>query len=143
MWSPVYSPFFPAEWPPARSTLWVQYAYAQGPEPGLIDAVRIASAWAKVERRRADDTANVVTLRMKLEVASTQGVSPLRPESLAILSKREAVTAYALQLSAAPDESTPAGGDMRTFYREWLRTNGAFAETIKPAHAAFFAWLAS
>jgi hypothetical protein len=101
-----------------------------------VDAVRIASAWAKVERRRADDTANVVTLRMKLEVASTQGVSPLRPESVAVLSKREAVTAYALQLSAAPDESTPAGADMRSFYREWLRANGAFAETIKPAHAA-------
>src|SRR5512143_706377 len=58
LWSPVYSPFFPAEWPPARNTLWVQYAYAQGPEPGLVDGVRIASAWVKVERRHGDDTAN-------------------------------------------------------------------------------------
>lgn len=144
LWVPVNSPFFPAEWPPTKTTLWTQYVYAQGIEPGgLVDAVRVSAAWARIERRSGEDAVKVVELLTKLEIAGTQGVTPLSTEAVAVLAKRDAVTAYALKLTAAPVEGDPATADLRAFYREWLRTNGAFAALVKKSHEAFFAWLAN
>jgi len=140
LWTAVNSPYFPAEWPPTKTTVWTMYAYAQGMEPGLADAVRISAAWARVERKPGDEYVKAIDTLTRLDVVGTQGNAPLSAGAAATLAQRDAVTEYALKLIAAPVESDPAAASMRAYYREWLRANGVFAAQIAKSHEAFFAW---
>lgn len=141
VWSPAYSPLFPAEWPPTSNTAWVRYAYAQAVDMDLRDAVRIAAPWAKVEMRGNPGTAAIVSLRDRLEPMTTQGVQPIGSATQAILAKMSDVSAYCLQLTALPNPNSQPATEMRAFYRTWLKYNGAFVSLIQPNHQKFLAWL--
>jgi hypothetical protein len=140
-WRPAYSVLFPSEWSSTANTTWVRYAYAQGMDIDLRDGVRISAPWARLEFRGNADTVTIVLLSAKLEPMTTQGVQPIDAATQAILAKGDTVSAYCLQLTALPQSNNPQTIEMRTFYRTWLKYNGAFAALVRANHAQFLAWV--
>ncbi len=140
-WRPAYSVLFPGEWPPTPTTTWIRYAYAQGMDMDLHDAVRVAAPWAKLELRGNSATVTIVPLSAKLEPATIQGVQPIDAATQAMLAKGDAVSDYCLQLTTLPQPNSAQSADMRTFYRTWLKYNGALVDLIRAKHAKFLAWL--
>jgi hypothetical protein len=140
-WRPAYSVLFPNEWPPTPSTTWVRYAYAQGLDLELHDAVRVSAPWAKLELRGNSDTVTIVPLTPKLEPVTTQGVQPIDEATQAALAQEAAVSTYCRQLTALPQPNSPQSTDMRAFYRTWLKYNGALVDLIRSNHAGFLAWV--
>ncbi len=141
VWSPAYSAPFPIEWPPSAATIWVRYAYAQGMDMDLHDAARVAAPWAKLEMRSSQASVTIVPLSGRLEPVSVQGVQPIDAATRAVLAKENDVSAYCLQLTALPEPKSPPAAEMRSFYRTWLKYNGALVELIRPNHEKFLAWL--
>ncbi|MBI5030661.1 MAG: hypothetical protein HZB51_09045 [Chloroflexi bacterium] len=140
-WKPAYSVLFPGEWPPSATTTWVRYAYAQGMDMDLRDGVRVAAPWAKLEFRGNSDNVTIVPLSAKLEPVTIQGVQPIDAATQAILAKGDAVSTFSLQLTALPQPKNPQLVEMRTFYRTWLKYNGAFVNLIRSNHSKFLEWL--
>ncbi len=140
-WEPAYSVLFPTEWPPTPATTWVRYAYAQGMEMDLNDAVRVAAPWARLEVPSHSAMVTIVPLSAQLKPVTIQGVKPIDTATQAVLAKGGAVSAYCLQLTALPQPNSAQAADMRTFYRTWLKYNGALVDLIRPNHAKFLAWL--
>ena len=89
--------------------------------------------------RRDGRDGEATTLSTALESASIQGVTPLDANSKAALDTGAAVSARCLKLTALPDEQTAV--ELRTYYRTWIKFNGAFAAFIRPGHAAFLDWI--
>ncbi len=138
-WTQAYSVLFPNEWPPTANTIWIRYAYAQGMDMDLHDAVRVAAPWARLELRGNSSTVTIVPLNTKLEPVDTQGVQPIDEKTQVILAKESDVSAYCLQLTALP--TGPETAEMRTFYQTWLKYNGALVDLIRSNHEKFLAWL--
>ena len=140
-WKLSYSVAFPNDWSPTSNTIWTRYAYAQGMDLDLRDAVRIASPWAKLELRGNSATVNIASLSTKLDAVTVQGVSPIDATTRAILAKEKSVTDYALQLTSLPLKTDAQATEMRTFYKTWLKYNGALVDLIKSKHIAFLNWV--
>ncbi len=140
-WSPAYSAPFPTEWPPSAATIWVRYAYAQGMDMDLHDAVRVAAPWARLEMRGSQAAVTIIPLSARLEPVSVQGVQPIDAATRAVLAKENDVSAYCLQLTALPEPNSAPAAEMRSFYRTWLKYNGALVNLIRPNHAGFLAWV--
>ena len=140
-WNPAYSILFPDEWPPTPATIWVRYVYAQGIDMDLLDGVRVAAPWAKLELRGNPATITIIPISASLEPVTIQGVEPIDAATQAVLAKGDEVSTYCLQLTAMPQSNSPSVADMRAFYQTWLKYNGALVELIRPNHEEFLAWL--
>ncbi len=141
-WQQADSVLFPSEWPPTANTIWMRYLYGQGMDmENLRDAVRISAPWARVELRGNSNTITIVPLNTKLEPVDTQGVQPIDAATQAVLAKEDAVSAYCLSLTALPPANDSHLAEMRTFYRTWLKYNGAVVDLIRSNHATFLAWV--
>ena len=89
--------------------------------------------------RRDGRDGEATTLSTALESASIQGVTPLDANSKAALDTGAAVSARCLKLTALPDEQTAV--ELRTYYRTWIKLNGAFVALVRANHASFLDWI--
>lgn len=137
VWKSAYSIWFPSDWSPTPNTTWVRYVYAQGMDLDLRDAVRVAQPWARLESRA--NVTTLVPLSTKLENTTVQGVSPLDATSQAVLAQENRIADDCLKLTALPTGTQAT--EIKTFYRTWLKYNGAFATLIRAKHEKFLAWV--
>jgi hypothetical protein len=140
-WQLTVTPPLPLAWPPAPGARWVRWAYAQGFNPELADAVRVARIWANAELRQGSQTAQMHMSVPQLSAwPNPQGVRPLSGDEAADLAKLDDAAALALTLTGEPDAAT--AGLLRSTYGAWVDTNGVVVASLPDAHDAFLAWLA-
>jgi hypothetical protein len=140
-WSATSTPWLPTEWPAERSTVWVKYYYAQGFDPQLADAVRVAAPWARAEASPGEDAARFIPMRTELEEAGIQGVFPLPAEDVDNQESMQADLPPFLWQAGMPTPDTPAEAKLRMAYRLWIRYNRVIADQVKDSHEAFLRWV--
>jgi hypothetical protein len=141
LWSPASTPWLPTEWPADDDTVWVRYAYAQGMDPQLADAVRVALPWARAEARPREDMVNLLTMHTGLEEAGIQGVFPLPGDEMVSAAAEGTDLPPFLWQEGMPESGSEAEAKMRMAYRLWIRYNRVIADQVKDAHEAFLRWV--
>jgi hypothetical protein len=140
-WSPTYSVLFPSEWPPTPNMIWIRYAYAQGIDMELVDGMRVAAPWARLEQRGSLDTVTIIPLSTHLEPMTVQGSGPIDARTQGVLTRGGVISAACLKLTALPQPNDPATLEMRAYYRTWMQYNGGLVAFIRKNHEKFLAWV--
>jgi hypothetical protein len=141
MWRLALTPPLPVAWPPAADTQWVWWAYAQGIDPMLADAVRVARIWANADTTPGSSTARMrVSMPLISPFPDPQGFRPLTAEETADRAKLGDASALAVQLTGEPDAAT--ADLLRRTYGGWAADNGVIVSSLPDTHDAFLAWLA-
>ncbi len=141
MWTLALTPPLPLAWPPAPGARWVRWAYAQGMELQLADAVRVARVWGSAELVQGSPMATVRVSMPQLSAwPDPQGVRPLSGEEAADRGRLGEAGALALELTREPDAAT--ADLLRRTYGGWVADNGVIVQSLPDAHDAFLAWLA-
>lgn len=142
VWSWRITPPFPAAWPPDGSARAVLYAYAEGFDLGLADAVRVAAPWAIVEAALPPGgNPAVARLPGDWSELGIQGVRPLSPEEMPQRPPSEGAEAFLARTFSSPAAAQEARGGLCGHYGFWARHNGVIARAVRPRHPAFFKWL--
>ncbi|UFN50449.1 hypothetical protein LPC08_07480 [Roseomonas sp. OT10] len=139
-WQPLLSPPFPARWPPAGRGAVAYEAYAVRIEPGLVDAVRIARPWARVEAAPGGPPRLLPSGTP--EPLGIQGVRPIRPDDATAPPADPRLATLLASLDALPPEGSEAALVLRRAYCGWRKFNGVIAAVLAEASATFFAWFA-
>lgn len=141
LWSPVNTPWLPDEWPAGEGSTWVRYAYAQGIDPQLADAVRVALPWVRVEARQGEDLLTIIPMRSSLEDAGIQGIFPLPGGKQVILDMQQVDTPPFLWPAGMPASDSADEAKLRMAYQGWIRYNRVIANAVKDHHEAFLRWV--
>lgn len=142
LWRLAKTPPLALEWPPTGDTRWVQWVYASGLSPGLVDAEVVSYPWASVELIPGIDEADIRLVTPQITAQPTpQGVAPLEADALETLGELPAASSAALALTGEPDSETSAL--IRGAYGAWLATNGVIVASLPDAHGAFIRFVRS
>jgi len=144
IWRCQISPPFPLDWPPVRRSRFRHYVYAVGNDisGNLIDGCHVAAPWALVDssaEEKADPEITVVS--NKLEDIGIQGVEPLAEHDHKVYERANDIQRYLCSLQSLPEEGSEEIRNLREYYNNWSRNNGALETKIKPHHKRFFEWL--
>jgi hypothetical protein len=139
-WSAASTPWLPVSWPAEISTVWVKYYYAQGFDPQLADAVRVAAPWARAEATPGGTAARFIPMRTELQEMGIQGVFPLPADEVDSQAVLPALPPFLWQ-EGMPEPGSPAEAKLRMAYRLWIRYNRVIADEVKEAHQAFLRWV--
>lgn len=146
-WFPKLSPAFPETWPPAPSTRYIYYAYAEyqqmhnhGP------LIRHSAPWALLRVSRDQPPSKEVLRSTIGPVTAGVGSYPLTAEEAQRLIRErtegEARIAAFLQWTKLPTKDDPDARAIRAYYCLWAAENSGWSKLYaRPRHAAFFQWL--
>ena len=141
-WSWRLSPPLPSEWPPRKESRLVYYAFAEGFDLNIMDGVRVAAPWARLEIPVSGSAPPLLTpLLDSVKELGIQGVRPISADELAKSGGWEPIETVLGKLMAHPDEADRTRERLSAYYCFWSRNNGVISEAIRPYHEKFFDWL--
>ncbi len=143
MWSYCLTPPLPSDWPPTPDLRLIYYAFAYGRDFGrLMDAVRVAAPWARVEKYLSESLLPKTELIADaIREIGIQGVRPISRDEVVVSDSGAPIESLLARLSGSLDENLTTRS-VKEYYRFWQANNGVVAGEIQPRHGEFFRWVA-
>ncbi|MEK7276202.1 MAG: hypothetical protein AAB427_02530, partial [Chloroflexota bacterium] len=119
------------------------YAFAYGRDFGrLMDAVRVAAPWARVEKYLSESLLPKTELIADaIREIGIQGVRPISRDEVVVSDSGAPIESLLARLSGSLDENLTTRS-VKEYYRFWQANNGVVAGEIQPRHGEFFRWVA-